>query len=97
MVTEKISNLLDQYFDLAFEEGREGRFYDTEAGDAQRVRSELEEAIAALSAKVTNVAEGSEPRYAAVVQARDQANTQESRALVREAVRLAAHAPKQDT
>lgn len=46
----KIAELLHQYFELGVAEGREGRNHDTEAGDAQRVLSEIEAEIAALSA-----------------------------------------------
>lgn len=45
----KIAELLHQYFELGVAEGREGRNHDTEAGDAQRVLSEIEAEIAALS------------------------------------------------
>ncbi|CUX19741.1 MULTISPECIES: hypothetical protein [Agrobacterium tumefaciens complex] len=50
MRNQKITELLHQYFELGVAEGREGRSYDTEAGDAQRVLSEIEAEIAALSA-----------------------------------------------
>jgi hypothetical protein len=50
MQSEKIAELLHQYFELGVAEGREGRNHDTEAGDAQRVLSEIEAEIAALSA-----------------------------------------------
>lgn len=55
----KIAELLHQYFELGVAEGREGRNHDTEAGDAQRVLSEIEAEIAALSAAepVATVAE----------------------------------------
>lgn len=46
----KIAELLHQYFEFGVAEGREGRNHDTEAGDAQRVLSEIESEIAALSA-----------------------------------------------
>jgi len=50
MRNQKIAELLHQYFELGVAEGREGRNHDTEAGDAQRVLSEIEAEIAALSA-----------------------------------------------
>lgn len=49
MVNQKIAELLYQYFELGVAEGREGRTHDTEAGDAQRVLSEIEAEIAELS------------------------------------------------
>ncbi len=49
MGDQKISELLHQYFELGVAEGREGRNHDTEAGDAQRVLSEIEAEIAALA------------------------------------------------
>lgn len=39
---DKISGLLASYFELGVAEGREGRNHDTEAGDAQRVLSEIQ-------------------------------------------------------
>lgn len=45
----KLAELLHQYFELGVAEGREGRNHDTETGDAQRVLSEIEAEIAALS------------------------------------------------
>jgi len=50
MRNKKIAELLHEYFELGVAEGREGRNHDTEAGDAQRVLSEIEAEIAALSA-----------------------------------------------
>jgi hypothetical protein len=50
MRNQKLADLLHQYFELGVEEGREGRKHDTEAGDAQRVLSEIEAEIATLSA-----------------------------------------------
>ncbi|MBS0258325.1 MAG: hypothetical protein JSR13_11505 [Proteobacteria bacterium] len=50
MQNKKIAELLHEYFELGVAEGREGRNHDTEAGDAQRVLSEIEAEIAALSA-----------------------------------------------
>lgn len=50
MQNKKIVELLHEYFDLGVAEGREGRSHDTEASDAQRVLSEIEAEIAALSA-----------------------------------------------
>lgn len=50
MRNQKLAELLHQYFELGVAEGREGRKHDTEAGDAQRVLSEIEAEIAALSA-----------------------------------------------
>ncbi|QTG13042.1 hypothetical protein G6M86_07215 [Agrobacterium tumefaciens] len=49
MRNQKLADLLHQYFELGVAEGREGRNHDTEAGDAQRVLSEIEAEIAALS------------------------------------------------
>lgn len=43
-------NLIAQYWNLAYAEGKEGRTHDTEAGDAQRVWHEIKDAIAALEA-----------------------------------------------
>lgn len=43
----KITELLDEYWDLAFAEGKEGRDHDTINGDAQRVRVALEAAAQA--------------------------------------------------
>lgn len=48
MRNQKIAELLHQYFELGVAEGREGRNHDTEAGDAQRVLSEIEAEIAAI-------------------------------------------------
>ncbi|MGN7959153.1 hypothetical protein [Agrobacterium radiobacter] len=45
---EKISGLLSSYFDLGVAEGREGRTHDTEAGDAQRVLSEIQSEFSIL-------------------------------------------------
>ena len=39
--TAKLQDLIDEYWMLAFQEGKEGREHDTEAGDAQRVRNEI--------------------------------------------------------
>ncbi|MDP9871583.1 hypothetical protein [Agrobacterium tumefaciens] len=50
MQNKKIAELLHEYFELGVAEGREGRNHDTQAGDAQRVLSEIEAVIAALSA-----------------------------------------------
>ena len=50
MQNKKLAELLHQYFELGVAEGREGRNHDTEACDAQRVLSEIEAEIAALSA-----------------------------------------------
>lgn len=44
--SNRLSELLHQYFELGVVEGREGRNHDTEAGDAQRVLSEIEYEIA---------------------------------------------------
>lgn len=52
MQNKKIVELLHEYFELGVAEGREGRNHDTEAGDAQRVLSEIEAEIATLSAPV---------------------------------------------
>lgn len=49
MKSEKLAELLHQYFELGVAEGREGRNHDTEAGDAQRVLSEIQAEIAAQS------------------------------------------------
>ncbi|KQZ96800.1 hypothetical protein ASD74_05965 [Rhizobium sp. Root564] len=49
MQSEKLAELLQQYFELGVAEGREGRNHDTKAGDAQRVLSAIESEIAALS------------------------------------------------
>ena len=50
MKNEKLGDLLYQYFELGVAEGREGRKHDTEAGDAQRVLSEIEAEIASIAA-----------------------------------------------
>lgn len=50
MRNQKLAELLHQYFELGVAEGREGRKHDTEAGDAQRVLSEIEAEIAAFFA-----------------------------------------------
>ena len=39
--------LLGEYWDLAFAEGKEGRLHDNEAGDANRVHARLREMFAA--------------------------------------------------
>ncbi len=49
MQNNKLADLLHKYFELGVAEGREGRNHDTEGGDAQRVLSEIEAEIAALS------------------------------------------------
>lgn len=41
-ISERLTELLHQYFELGVAEGREGRNHDTKAGDAQRVLSEIE-------------------------------------------------------
>ena len=41
----RVLALVDRYWDLAYQEGKEGRTHDTPEGSAQAVRSELEEAI----------------------------------------------------
>lgn len=48
MRNQKLAELLHQYFELGVAEGRAGRKHDTEAGDAQRVLSEIEAEIAAV-------------------------------------------------
>ena len=45
----ELLELIDQYWDLAHAEGLEGRMTDTEAGDAQRCRHEIESRIKALT------------------------------------------------
>lgn len=50
MQNKKIAEMLHKYFELGVAEGREGRNHDTQAGDAQRVLSEIEAEIAALTA-----------------------------------------------
>lgn len=45
-----IPDLIDRYWDLAYAEGKEGRTHDTESGDAQRTRHDLDRAIASLGA-----------------------------------------------
>lgn len=49
MQNKKLAELLHQYFELGVAEGREGRNHDTEAGDAQRVLSEIEAEIVLAS------------------------------------------------
>ena len=44
----RVLELVDRYWDLAYQEGKEGRTHDTEEGSAQATRSELEEAIRLL-------------------------------------------------
>lgn len=44
-----LRELIDQYWSLAYAEGREGRTHDTEAGDAQRVSLEIDSAIRDIS------------------------------------------------
>lgn len=46
-----LQELLDRYWDLAHQEGVEGRTQDTEGGDAQVTRSALEHAIRQLTAR----------------------------------------------
>ncbi len=48
----KIAELLHQYFELGVAEGHEGRNHDTEAGDAQRVLSEIEAEVSKLNAEI---------------------------------------------
>lgn len=43
-----VEALLSEYWDLAYAEGKEARDHDTEAGDAERVRSAILDHIAAL-------------------------------------------------
>lgn len=50
---EALQRLIDEYWSLAYVEGKEGRTVDTDAGDAQRVCSEIADAIAALQADFT--------------------------------------------
>jgi len=45
----ELLELIDQYWDLAHAEGLEGRMTDTEAGDAQRCRHEIESRITTLT------------------------------------------------
>ena len=45
----ELLELIDQYWDLAHAEGLEGRMTDTEAGDAQRCRHEIESRIKAIT------------------------------------------------
>lgn len=47
-----IAELLHRYFELGVAEGREGRTHDTEAGDAQRVLSEIEAEVSKLNAEI---------------------------------------------
>ena len=49
MITnEKILALIDEYWNIAYQQGVEGRSHDNEAGDAQRVLSEITAALALL-------------------------------------------------
>lgn len=48
----KLAELLHRYFELGVAEGREGRKHDTDAGDAQRVLSEIEAEIAKMNAEI---------------------------------------------
>lgn len=41
----RVLELVDRYWSLAYQEGRDNRTHDTEEGSAQATRSELEEAI----------------------------------------------------
>lgn len=59
-VTNTLCELIDQYWDIAYAEGQEGRTHDTEAGDAQRVRSGINRAIAALTTKSQRSAPGAQ-------------------------------------
>lgn len=45
---EKIFSLIGEYWDIAYQQGVEGRSHDNEAGDAQRVLSEITHALALL-------------------------------------------------
>lgn len=45
---EKILSMIGQYWDIAYQQGSEGRTTDNEAGDAQRVLSEITAALALL-------------------------------------------------
>ncbi len=49
---EDVLALIDDYWCLAYAEGKEGRTQDTEQGDAQRCRTQIEQALAALRADV---------------------------------------------
>jgi len=50
-LVERLNDLLDQYWGLAYVEGEAGRTTDTPAGDADRVRSEIASAFQALIAE----------------------------------------------
>lgn len=43
-----LSNLIDQYWSIAYKEGQERRDHDTEEGDAQKCRHLIETSIKAL-------------------------------------------------
>jgi hypothetical protein len=47
-ISKHIGDLIDRYWQLAYAEGRENRQHDTEAGDAQECRRQIDDAIAAL-------------------------------------------------
>jgi len=46
-----LQELLDRYWDIAYQEGKEQRTQDTEAGDAQAVRGVLEQAFRQLAGR----------------------------------------------
>ncbi|SDQ43476.1 hypothetical protein [Pseudoxanthomonas sp. CF125] len=45
----QLQELIDRYWDLAYAEGKEGRDYDTEEGDAALCRYEIEKALRELA------------------------------------------------
>lgn len=46
-----VQELMDKYWELAYQEGKEGRTHDTQACDAQVVRSALEHAIRQMAGR----------------------------------------------
>ncbi len=49
-----LRGLIDLYWDIAYQEGEEGRTHDTECGKAQRCRSAIELALKRLEEAAKN-------------------------------------------
>jgi hypothetical protein len=48
-LVDRLNELIDRYWDLAYAEGQEGRTHDTASCDAQRTRDEISRAISNLA------------------------------------------------
>jgi hypothetical protein len=60
---ERLLSLIDEYFDIGFDEGVEGRVHDTIDGRAQKTRTEIETIISSIAVCQTCDGTGMEARH----------------------------------